>query len=270
MKPTAATYEAAIARLQNGFGIRETIRYFDKHFGIEIPVATLHRKWEKARNETPEQESGAMEQQAGTANQSVTPNVPVGYLNTTENTVLNVENAVSSSSEHQNSRSTVSETATFFAQHFGLMDLAFYVLNGTACFAMWDTAPGVVGASMATIYCLFSLDAILRVKRADMPNTASAAANRVIFLEVIAAIFHFRLVERYLWANLDKLPFPVVRKVDGFTTIRNEAGEIAYLWEWHNAGWVTLLAAVCAFMMAAAACHAVFFAKEAAKEAAKK
>lgn len=157
-----------------------------------------------------------------------------------------------------------------FAQHFGLMDLAFYVLNGTACFAMWDTAPGVVGASMATIYCLFSLDAILRVKRADMPNTAAAAANRVIFLEVIAAIFHFRLIERYLWDNLDKLPFPVVRKVDGFTTIRNEAGEIAYLWEWHNAGWVTFLAAVCAFMMSAAACHAVFFAKSAAKEAAKK
>lgn len=271
MKPTAATYTAAIARLRNGFKLRDTIRYFKEHFGVDIPPATLHRKWEKARNETPEQQSGTMEQPTGTAHQSVIPNVPVGYLNTTENAVLNVENAISPRSEQQNSRSTIAETTVFFTRHFGLMDLAFYVLNGTACFAMWNTAPGVVGASMATIYCLFSLDAILRVKRADMPNTAGAAANRVIFLEVIAAIFHFRLIDAYLWQNLDKLPFSVYQTAgSGVNDYKRIDGDVCLNCYWQNGDWVHFIAGLMAFLMAAAACHAVFFAKQAAMEAANK
>lgn len=267
-KPTDATYAAAIARLKNGFGLRETIRYFEHHFGVNIPPATLHRKWEKAKNETPEQQAGTMEQQTGTAKAGVLPDVLPTVTATAQNAVLNVENAVSTRSEQQSSRSTIAETTVFFARHFGLMDLAFYVLNGTACFAMWNTAPGVVGASMATIYCLFSLDAILRVKRADMPNTAGAAANRVLFLEVIAAIFHFRLIDAYLWQNLDKLPFSVYQTAgNGVSDYKRMDGDVCLNCYWHNGDWVHFIAGLMAFLMAAAACHAVFFAKQAATEA---
>lgn len=178
---------------------------------------------------------------------------------------------VKNTAEMQVLKETDVTIPNLFQRHFGLMDVAFYTLNGTACFAMWNTAPGVVGASMATIYCLFSLDAILRVKRADMPNTAGAAANRVIFLEVIAAIFHFRLIDAYLWHNLDKLPFSVYQTAgNGVNDYRRMDGDVCLNCYWHNGDWVHFIAGLMAFLMAAAACHAVFFAKQAAIEAAKK
>ena len=161
----------------------------------------------------------------------------------------------------------VSSVRNFVTVHFDLMSAAFYLLNGTACFAVFDTVPGVPGASMATIYALFSLDAILRVKRADMPNAAQVAAMRVVALEIIAALFHFRLINEYLWHNLDKLPFEVYYGVEhGRAIARQMDGDTCINCYYHNGNWVGFIAAFCAFLMACAACHAVFFAKAAAKE----
>ena len=262
-KPTETTYQAAIARLENGNSLGEVIDYFSRNLQVEIPKTTLHRKWEKyrsAKNGIAEQKAGTV----GTAPGQASTIAENATVENAENAHSDTANAVPRRSEQSKSNSKTAGILAFFSRHFGLMDWAFYALNGTACFAMWDTAPGVPGASMAAIYALFSLDAILRVKRADMPNAAQTAAMRVVVLEIIAALFHFRLINSYLWHNLDKLPFDVFQTAGA--DYRRMDGDICLNCYYQNGDWVGFIAAICAFLMACAACHAVFFAKAAAKE----
>jgi len=153
----------------------------------------------------------------------------------------------------------------FFASHFSLMDCVVYTHGVTTSFAIWNALPGIPGAAIAAIYALMLLDAILNVKRAELPETALAASHRVVFMEVVAAIAQAHMINLYLWQNLDKLPFPVYRGMKLIET-RNEAMEIQYQAEWVNGDWVGLLSVVIAALMAIAACHAVFFTKNAAKE----
>lgn len=153
----------------------------------------------------------------------------------------------------------------FFARHFTLMDCVVYTHGVTTSFAILSALPGVPGAAIATIYALMLLDAILNVKRAELPETALAASHRVVFMEIVAALAQAHMINAYLWQNLDKLPFPVYRGMKLIET-RNEAMEILYKAEWVNGDWVGLLSVVIAALMAIAACHAVFFTKNAAKE----
>jgi len=265
-KPTETTYKAAIARLENGNSLGEVIDYFDRNLGVALKKTTLHTKWKKycsEKNRTAEQKTGipgTTEQSASTFSESAT-------VEHAQNAHIDTENAVPVRSDRSRNSSKTAGILAFLGRHFGLMDWAFYLLNGTACFAVFDTVPGVPGASMATIYALFSLDAILRVKRADMPNAAQVAAMRVVVLEIIAALFHFRLINSYLWHNLDKLPFEVYYGVEhGRAIARQMDGDTCINCYYHNGSWVGLIAALCAFLMACASCHAVFFAKAAAKE----
>lgn len=153
----------------------------------------------------------------------------------------------------------------FFATHFNLMDCVVYTHGVTTSFAIWNVLPGIPGAAIAAIYALMLLDAILNVKRAELPETAEAASHRVVFMEIVAAIAQAHMINLYLWQNLEKLPFPVYRGMKLIET-RNEAMEIQYQAEWVNGDWVGLLSVVIAALMAVAACHAVFFTKNAAKE----
>lgn len=263
-KPTETTYKAAIARLENGNSLGEVIYYFQRSLGVEIPKTTLHRKWEKYRSAS---KNGTAEQQTGTAGTTEKGASIIAESATVEhaqNAHSDTENAVPVRSDRSRNSSKTAGILAFLGRNFGLMDWAFYLLNGTACFAVFDTVPGVPGASMATIYALFSLDAILRVKRADMPNAAQVAAMRVVALEIIAALFHFRLINAYLWHNLDKLPFDVFQTAG--KEYRRMDGDICLNCHYQNGDWVGFIAALCAFLMACAACHAVFFAKAAAKE----
>ena len=153
----------------------------------------------------------------------------------------------------------------FFARHFGLMDWVIYTHLVTTAFAIFNALPGVPGAAMAFIYALLLLDALLNVKRAELPIAAEMAANRVVFMELLAGLANAHLINDYLWQNLDKLPFSVYRGVR-LTTIRDEALEVSYKAEWVNGDYVGLLSVFLAALMVAAVCHAVFFAKNVAKE----
>ena len=209
-KPTDATYAAAIARLKNGFGLRETIRYFEHHFGVNIPPATLHRKWEKAKNETPEQQAGTMEQQTGTAKAGVLPDVLPTVTATAQNAVLSVENAVSPRSEQDKSRSTMAETMAFFVRNFSLMHVVFYTTTGTACYAIWDTLPNVVGGALLTIFGLFSIDSVLKAQNGEDPIVAEYGRNRVVVSELVASVFHWLILNKYLWEIKNTLPFKII------------------------------------------------------------
>jgi len=153
----------------------------------------------------------------------------------------------------------------FIAQHFSLTDWVIYTHLVTTSFAIYNALPGVPGAAMAFIYALLLLDALLNVKRAELPISAGIAANRVMWMEVIAGVANAQMINAYLWQNLDKLPFQVYRGTKLIET-RNEAMEIQYKAEWVNGDWVGILALFLAALMVFAVCHAVLFAKQAAME----
>lgn len=247
------TMQAIAICLDRGVSLREIERRFFvapstvSRWGKEGKIPPVPKEMEHA---------GTVEQQNGTP--ETAPEQPV--VKQAEIAIASPETGVPPVPK----RSKWQRFAAFIARHFGLMDLAYYGLNGTACFAMWDTAPGVVGGSFAFVYALFSLDAILRVKRADMPIAADAAANRVVVMEVIASIAHFRLISSYLWTNLEKMPFRVFETAGKEYRVMDGSHCVNCYFE---NGWaVDAIAVACAVLMAVAACHAVFFAKAAAKE----
>lgn len=96
-----------------------------------------------------------------------------------------------------------------FLRHFSLMHLVFYATTATACYAMWDTLPNVIGASLLTVFALFSLDSVLKAQDGTRPEIAAYGRNRVIASELVAAVFHYSILNKYLWQNLSKLPFEV-------------------------------------------------------------
>lgn len=256
MKPTTATYTAAIARLKNGYGLRDTIAYFKKHFGIEIPVATLHRKWEKARNETPEQQIGTVEQQTGTAKTSVLPDALPAVTATTQNTVLKVENAVSPRSEHQNSRSIIAETSLFFSRNLSLMHIVFYTTTGTACYAIWDALPNALGGALLTIFCLFSLDSVLKAQNTKDPEIAEYGRNRVLASELVASVFHWLILNKYLWEIKSTLPFEIVfAQKEGEWKVMD--GDVCLNCYWHGGEAIAYTAFAVAVLIFTAAFSAV-------------
>lgn len=122
-----------------------------------------------------------------------------------KNTILATENPVSPVSETQNA---VSFWRKFVSQ-FSLMHLVFYVTTATGCYAIFDTLPNIIGAALLTIFGLFSLDSLLKAQGGARPEIAAYGRNRVIFSELIAAVAHYTILNKYLWANATSLPFEV-------------------------------------------------------------
>lgn len=209
MKPTKQTYEAAILHIQNGKGFNETIRYFRDHFGIEIPPANLSRRWAKVKSEIVKHETGAGETAGGTG----TAIADFAAVENSKNSALNVGNVVSEHSEQAEHRSTIRETVAgtvaFFQRHFSLMHLVFYTTTGTACFAIWNALPNIIGAALLTVFALFSLDSILKAQDGENPTLAEYGRNRVIASELVASIAHYLILNKYLWANRAALPFEI-------------------------------------------------------------
>lgn len=122
-----------------------------------------------------------------------------------KNAILATENPVSPVSE---TRNAVSFWRKIVSQ-FSLMHLVFYVTTATGCYAIYDTLPNIIGAALLTIFGLFSLDSILKAQDSARPEIAAYGRNRVIFSELIAAIAHYTILNKYLWQNLKSLPFEV-------------------------------------------------------------
>lgn len=119
--------------------------------------------------------------------------------------LADAENSVSSVSKTAKSVSIWSKTVS----HFSLMHLVFYVTTLTACYAVWDTLPNVIGAALLTVYGLFSLDSLLKAQDGKRPELAEYGRNRVIVSELIAAVFHAVILNKYLWINRASLPFEI-------------------------------------------------------------
>lgn len=122
-----------------------------------------------------------------------------------KNAIIAAENPVSPVSE---TRNAVSFWRKIVSQ-FSLMHLVFYVTTATGCYAIYDTLPNIIGAALLTIFGLFSLDSILKAQDSARPEIAAYGRNRVIFSELIAAVAHYSILNKYLWQNLKSLPFEV-------------------------------------------------------------
>lgn len=205
-QPTEEIYKAAIARLENGYSLGDVIRYFGQHpLEYDIPKTTLHRRWEKHRNS----KTGTPEQQTGTGGTTALQNALQAAETTPQGAVLSVANADSEHSEQAEQRSVRGRTAAFFQRHFSLMHLVFYTTTGTGCFAIWNALPNVLGACLLSVFALFSMDSLLKAQNGENPRIAEYGRNRVIASECVASVFHYLLLNKYLWENTASLPFEI-------------------------------------------------------------
>lgn len=250
MKPRttygADTLAAAALFLQSGeISLGEISRR------LNVPKPTLHR-WKTdgvpAPFGTGGTDNGTAEQLTGTDEKEPERS----EQEPEQNTIVEPEKAVPPVPQPFHEQ----ETRGFFARHFSRMDCVFYVATGTACYAFWNVAPGIPGASFALLYWLLAFDALQRVKAAGQNEAlAESARARVWGLELFAAVAHWNLINEYLWRNLDKLPFNVTAVPDGGTWVLDYSGAKTNI-VWQNGEGVSMVAA----LLACAICAAVIVA----------
>ena len=136
------------------------------------------------------------------------PNVVTQSVTAVTNEIMPEKQAENPVFVGEMDKKSVTNFARFF-RHFSLMHLVFYTTTVTACYAVWDALPNVIGAALLTVYGLFSLDSLLKAQDGTRPNLAEYGRNRVIASELIAAVFHAVILNKYLWINRAALPFEI-------------------------------------------------------------